>query len=121
MLFFMFIGIAAGLGLRYLGAIGQVLVWFVILFQIGWMGFILFMVIGAYREAARNQAKFKMPYGGLTEYGVAVTYFGCGLMSGYWLTLPWSLREIMILGVILLLLTGATMVYAKGQRRHQAR
>lgn len=116
MLFFVLIGIVAGLGLRYLGAVGQILVWLVMLFQMGWMGLILFTVIGAYREGVRNQARFKMPYGGLTEYAVAVTYFGSGLIGGYWLTLPWSMRETIIMGVILLLVVGATVVYAKRPR-----
>lgn len=116
MLFFVLIGIVAGLGLRYLGGVGQTLVWLVIFFQAGWLGLIFCVMVGAYREATRNRTKFKMPYGGLTEYAVAVTYFGSGLIGGYWLTLPWSMRETIIMGVILLLVVGATVVYAKRPR-----
>lgn len=115
---FILLGVAVGFGLRYLGGVGQIIFWLIILFQAGCAGLVIAVIISAYREDKKKSAPFKMPYGGLTEYAVMLTYFVSGLIGSYWLSLPWSMRDAMIVGLILVLVTGATIVYIKGQERY---
>lgn len=118
MIVFILLGVAAGFGLRYLGGISQIIFWLIILFQVGCVGLVIAVIISAYREDKKKGTPFKMPYGGLTEYAVLLTYFVSGLMGGYWLRLPWAIRDTIIASIILILVTGATIIYIKGQERY---
>jgi len=118
MIIFILLGIAAGFGLRYLGGGGQIIFWLIILFQVGCIGLVIAVIIRTYREDKKKGTPFKMPYGGLTEYAVMLTYFVSGLMGSYWFRLPWSMRDTTIASIILILVTRATIIYIKGQKRY---
>lgn len=107
-------GIAVGFGLGYLGVIGQIIFWLIMLLQVGWAGLVIAVIISVYCEAKKNKTPFKMPYGGLTEYAVMLTYFSGGLIGSYWIRLPWSMRDTLIVGGILVLVAGATLVFIQG-------